>query len=302
MNIIAVINQIIMLFIITGVGSLLRHKKVLNDAVIKGINSVVLLAAWPAMIIMTTQKQCTEETLEGFILVACVTAVILAVMCIGIWFFMKKFRDVWEKPVLVVLSVMPNAGFVGLPIIQAVYGELGVLYLAAFLVGFNLVLWTVGVFLFTGVNLRSLKNVINPGFISAVVGTGLFVMKIALPTPLLSTVNQLGSLTTPLSMLLLGARLSQVRIKRLARPRLWIACAIKLLVVPMIALVVMRALKADALMTGVMVLAMAMPAASAAQMFAEKYDNDVEYSVQGVSVSMLLCIITIPLILLLLGT
>lgn len=301
MKIVAVINQIVMLFIITGVGCFLQRKRVLTDAVIKGINSVVLLAAWPAMIIMTTQKQCEGETLQGFILVACVTAGILAIMCVVIYFCFARVCSEKEKSVFAVLSVMPNAGFVGLPIIQAVYGDLGVLYLAAFLVGFNLVLWTVGVFLFTGVRFSSLKGLLNGGVISAIIGTALFLKRITLPAPLLSTVNQLGALTTPLSMLLLGARLPKVQVKCLANPKLWATIGIKLLLIPVLTLGVMRLLNADATVTGLTVLAMAMPAASAAQMFAEKYDQDVEFSVQGVSLSMLLCIVTLPLILVLLG-
>lgn len=300
MNIIAVVNQIIMLFIITGVGWYLQHRGILTNAVIKGINGVVLKAAWPAMILMTTQKQCTDETLSGFLLVACVSAILLTILCIAIYFLLSKCRANLDIPVFTILSAMPNAGFVGLPIIQAVYGDAGVLYLAAFLVGFNVVLWTIGVFLFTGVCVRSLRNIFNAGFISAIVGTALFILRIELPTPLLSTVNQLGALTTPLSMLLLGARLPGIRLERLKNIRLWIAVAIKLLAAPVIALIVMRILRANDVLTGITVLSMAMPSASAAQMFAEKYESDVEFSVQGVSVSMLLCIVTVPLILLLL--
>lgn len=301
MNIIAVINQIIMLFIITGIGWYLQRVKVLTDDVIKGINAVVMKAAWPCMILMTTQKQCTDETLRGFILVACVTTAILLVACVGVYMFCAKGREGREAPVFAVLSVMPNAGFVGMPIIQAVYGDEGVLYLAAFLVGFNLVLWTVGVFLFAGVSVRSLKCIINPGFIASVVGTALFVLRIALPKPLLSTVTQMGSLTTPLPMLLLGARLVKVKWRQIANLRLWISMAVKLLAMPLLTMVIMRLVGASETLTGITVLAMAMPSAAAAQMFAEKHENNVEVSVQGVSVSMLLCIITIPLILLIAG-
>lgn len=300
MNIITVTNQILMLFIITGVGWFLQKRKVLTDPVIKGINSVVLQAAWPAMILSTTQKKCTPETLKGFFTVAAVSAAILALACGAICLVLAR-RNVSAAPVYVVLSVMPNAGFVGLPIIQAVYGDTGLLYLAAFLVGFNLILWTVGVFLFTGVSAGSLRGLLNPGLIAAVVGTLLFVAGVALPAPLLSTVNQLGALTTPLSMLLLGARLPRVKPQALRSPRVWSAVALKLLALPTITLAAMRLLRVDAVLTGVAVLSMAMPAASAAQMLAEKYDDDVEFSVQGVSASMLLCIVTVPLIVLLLS-
>ncbi len=300
MNAIAAIDQIVMLLIIAAIGLWLRHAGIFTDGVIKGVNTTVLKVAWPAMVLSTTQKNCTPQALRGFCLVAAVTAAVLAAMCLVIKVVCAA-RGSACGAVFTVLAVMPNAGFVGLPLIQAVYGDPGVLYLAAFLMGFNLVLWTVGVSLFARPGSRSLAELFNPGVVSAVVGTAFFVLHVALPTPLLSSVNQLGGLTTPLSMLLLGARLRQVRPGDLKQARLWIAAGIKLLLMPVIALVVMRLLKASEILTGVTVMAMAMPAASAVQMLAEKYYGDVMLSVQGVSVTMLLSTVTIPLILLIFG-
>lgn len=297
MNVIAVVQQIIMLLIITAIGFWLRYRRIFNDGVIKGVNALVIQVAWPAMVLSTTQKSCTAETLRGFCLVAVASTVMLAAACLIVSAVVRaRGRD--SGAVFTLLCAMPNAGFVGVPLIQAAYGDEGVLYLAAFLVGFNLVLWTVGVCLFTGFSVRTLKCLLNPGMISTVIGSALFALGIALPRPLLSTVNQLGGLTTPLSMLLLGTRLFEMRPATLKRPRLWIAVAVKLILMPMLALCVMRFLRADYILTGVTVMAMAMPAASAAQILAEKHERDMSLAVQGCSVSMLLCIVTIPLILL----
>ena len=64
-----VIPQILMLFCIAAVGWILRRIHVFTNEVIKGVNSITLKAAWPAMILMTTQKDCTEESLQGFLIV-----------------------------------------------------------------------------------------------------------------------------------------------------------------------------------------------------------------------------------------
>lgn len=300
-NIVSIVQQIIMLLLITAVGFFLRRQKVMTDPVIKSINTILLQVAWPCMILMTTQKECTQETALNFVLVAAVTVGVLAVLCLIAYVVVKRFFPKLSAPVFTILSVMPNAGFVGLPIIRAVYGDLGVFYLAAFLVGFNLVLWTIGVSFFTNTGRRMLRAALNPGFISAILGTAFFLLHIKLPASLSSFVIQLGSLTTPLSMLLLGARLSRVSKKLLIAPRLWVGCAVKLLVLPLFTFVVMRLLSIDGNLTGVTVMAMAMPSASVVQMFAEKYGDDVELAVAGVSVSMLICILTIPLVLYIAG-
>lgn len=298
-NVTAVVGQIIMLFTITAIGCFLRRRSVMTDPVIKGVNTLLLQVAWPCMILMTTQKSCAEESVSSFLLVMLVTVAVLAVMCLVIRALSRHAAHAVSGPVFTVLAVLPNAGFVGMPIIQAVYGDAGTLYLAAFLVGFNLVTWTIGVFLFSGVSVASLRNLINPGFLSAVIGTLLFLLRVSLPAPLLSTVTQLGSLTTPLSMLLLGARLEQVSRPLLRQARLWAAAGIKLLLMPLAAFALMRACSMDPALTGITVMAMSMPSASVAQLLAEKYHDDVQLAVAGVSVTMLLCIVTIPLVLLL---
>ena len=297
-NIMAVIEQIIMLFGITAVGCYMRRKSVMTDPVIKGVNAILLRVAWPCMILMTTQKERSDDVTASFLLILLITLIVLAAGCLITYSLSRKTAADRTRAIFTVLSVMPNAGFIGLPIIKAIYGDTGVFFLSAFLVGFNLVTWTLCVFLFTGVSIRSLKAALNPGFISAVAGTALFLLRVSLPTPLLSMVTQLGGLTTPLAMLLLGARLSQIPPKTLLDRKLWLGAGIKLLVMPLITLAVMRLMRVDETLTGITVLCMAMPSPAVAQLFAEKYDGDVPFAAAGISLTTLMCIVTIPLVLL----
>lgn len=300
LNIVPVVEQILMLLCITAVGFYMRRKDVITDPVIKGVNSLLMRVAWPCMILMTTQRECTAETLSNFLMILVISLVILAVATIAAYAIIRKTAPKASASVFSILAIMPNAGFVGLPIVKAAYGDLGVFYLAAFLVGFNLVMWTICVFFFTGINLQSLRAALNPGFIASIAGTAFFLLNISLPTPLLSTVNQLGSLTTPLSMLLLGARLEQISPKIFRSKLLWCSNFIKLLAMPLLSYAIARLMNIPEMLTGVIVLSMAMPSAVAAQLFAEKYNDDIELGTTGVSVSTLLCIITIPIVLLIL--
>ena len=300
-SIIAVIEQIIMLFCITAIGYCFRRKGVMSDTVIKGVNTILLQAAWPAMIIMTTQKEGSADAVNNFLKILIFATVLLAVLTLALYLFCKRHFKNGKSEVFTILSTLPNAGFIGLPIIRAVYGDAGVLYLSAFIVAFNLVLWTICICMFAGFNLSSLEAILNPGFIASVVGTALFFLRIKLPAPLLSLSNQLGGLTTPLAMLLLGARLGQLTRKTLTDKTLWISCIIKLTVMPLITLAIVSILRVDKMLVGIVVLSMGMPSASVAQLFAEKYDGDVMLSAAGVSVSTLCCIVTLPLILALIG-
>lgn len=298
-NVMPVIEQILMLLVITAIGYVTRRRKIMTDGVIKGVNSLLLRVAWPCMILMTIQKDCTEEQAGSFWIVLGVSCAVLSA-AMGALYLVGIGRGK-KSSVFNVLSVLPNAGFVGMPIIKAVYGDEGILFLAAFLVGFNLVLWTLGVALFEKITVRSLHNLLNPGLIASVAGMILFIFRIRLPHFLSSTVTQLGSLTTPVSMLLLGARLDQITKEKLLCTKLWASCALKLLVFPLLTLLLMRLLGIEPVLTGITVLAMAMPSASVAQLLAEKYEDDIGLAVAGVSASMMICILTIPLVLICVG-
>ena len=301
MSILPVVYQILMLFIIAAIGLLLRVRGVFTDPVIKGVNTTGLMVTWPAMMLMTTQREFSMEVFEGFMIVLGGSIVVLSLACALAYVLLRGRVEDRLRPVLCMLAAMPNAGYIGLPIVEAVYGDAATVYLAAYIVGFNIVLWTIGVSLFTGFHFGSLKGMLNPGFICAVLGTILFLLSIRLPTPILSAVNQLGALNTPLSMLLLGARMDALRPRQLLNARLWIVTVVKLLAMPLIVLFAARALGVSGMPLGILVLCSAMPAASAGQMLAEKYDAHVNTAATGISISTLSCIATIPLMLLLLG-
>lgn len=301
-NVWTIAEQIMMLLIIASIGVLLRRIGVMTEPVIKGTNRILMQVAWPAMIFMTTQKDCTDENTAGFLLLLVFSFAVFTVFCVLFTLLSGSGGKNRSGAVFSFLSVLPNAGFIGLPIVQAAYGDVGALYLAAVIVGFNFFVWTVGVFLFTDISVKSLKGALNPGFIACVIGTVLFFCKIRLPAPLLATSTQLGQTTTPLSMLLLGARLNRISAPMLKKPKLWIGCAVKLLIMPILTLLLMKCFQVpDVMVTGVAVLSMAMPSPAAAQLFAEKYEADIDLAVAGVSCSTLLCCVTIPCIVLLMG-
>lgn len=296
-----VVNQIIMLFIIAAIGLGLRLKGIFTDQVIKAINTTVLNVAWPCMAIMTTQKDYTAETLHGFLFVLGVSVVGMALAYMIAWALFFRNKQDRVRPVLINLSALPNAGFMGLPIVQAAYGDVGVLYLAAFVVGFNVVLWTIGASMYTGFKLKALKNLLSPGFIGAILGVVLFLARIRLPEALLSAVTQIGSLNTPLSMLLLGSRMDTLRLKHLADWRVWVCAALKNLAMPLALCLALRLAGVTGILLTVPVMLMAMPPAAACQMLSERYDADVSLAARSISIATLLSVLTIPLVILACG-
>jgi predicted permease len=288
-----VLPQLIMLFSIAAIGAFLRKKNALSDAAIKGISGIVTLVTNPALLITVTQYEYTPETLRNFLHVLWICTVLMSLVMLVVYAAFRRQSD-RVRPLIAMLSVMPNAAFMGLPIILAVYGELGALYLAANVVAFNLVIWTLGIGMTTGrFNLRGL---INPGFIAAVVGMVIFFLRIKLPEAASATLTSLGAVNTPLAMMVLGARLIDVKPRSLIDPRSAAASAIKLVVMPLLTLVMARAFSLSGAAAGAMVLSSAMPSAVIIQMIAEKYDKDAAFAAQALSVCSMASAFTIPLI------
>ena len=134
-------------------------------------------------------------------------------------------------------ATFSNAGFIGIPLVQAILGNESVFYLSAYLVCFNLLSWTYGIYLLTGKKESiSLKQaIINPATIGSLVGVLLFICSIKLPNVILSTLNSVGSINTPLAMIVLGVYLGQCDIKTVFLDlKVYFVSFISLVIIPII--------------------------------------------------------------------
>ncbi len=294
-----VLPQLFMLSVIAAAGALLRKKGVMGDPVLKGISDIVTLVTNPALLLMITQHAYTPVVLTNFLHVLWMAS---AVMAIGMVAVYMACRGVSEKvrPILAMLSTMSNVGFMGLPVIQAVYGDQGTLYLAAVIVAFNLVVWTIGVALLDR-RAFALKKLLNPGFVSALAGMALFLLRLDLPSLLDAPLNTLGTLNTPLAMLILGARMTSISYRKLFDWKTALVVAVKLIGLPLFALGLSRIVSMDPVAAGALVISSAMPSAIMSQMLAELYDRDAVFAAQEIALTSILCVFTIPLVVTLLG-
>ena len=298
MNIIAVVYQIAALLLIAGCGIVLRKRQTLTDPVIEGINTVVLNLVWPAMILTTTQKNLSSEWIPGFLRVLLLSTLLLSAFSIILYLCARKRLPQNQQAIFSALCVLPNAAFIGLPVVQAFYGEVGITYLAAYIVGFNFVMWTVFPILMQGKFINPIKSLINFNMLSCIAATLLFVFQIRIPEPFITFLQQLANLITPMSMLLLGARLPEsFRIDQLKSLTLWISVFIRLFLFPLVIFGVLRLIGISGLELGILVLVSAMPCASSVELLAENYRRDYRLATQGISISILLCLASIPLIL-----
>ena len=157
--------------------------------------------------------------------------------------------------------------------------------------------WTVGVSLFQGRQNISLKRVLfNPNVIAAFLGFAVFCLSITLPDILSQTMSLIGGLTTPLSMLLLGTRISGIRLSELRDKDYHITAALRLIVLPLILYVLLLPLHLDPAVWSTLYLLTAMPCGTLSAMQAELYGGDARFAARTIAYSTLLSLFTVPLV------
>jgi predicted permease len=188
----------------------------------------------------------------------------------------------------------------GLPLMKALYGDDGVFYGSFYIVAFNIVLWTYGYMMIGGRGSRKqvLKKVFaNPSIVAVYIGMIIFIFSIRIPEMITGAVDAVGNMTMPLSMLIIGAVISTAKLRTVFSDwRVYFAGAVRLLVMPLIAICLTFIPGIPHMPVAVLVTALAMPAAANTTVFSELFNKDAIFASKCVSVSTLLSILTIPLV------
>lgn len=203
-----------------------------------------------------------------------------------------------------------NNGFMGFPIALALFGQEG-LALAAFLsIPFSILAFTLGAKLMVLDGQRteqtetiSWKSILlTPVNGAMVLGLLFYILQIPLPSALSTPITHLSNVTTPLSMLITGITLSGGEVKQIFCNRDAITASLmRLLILPLLTVAGLRLVPIDnPVFVGVMVVIMSMPAAAVGTILADTYGADTEFAAETVFLSSILCLVTIPLMTLLL--
>ena len=291
-----VATNVLTLFLLMGVGAVCAKTKLLSDGAVKALADLVLYIATPCVIIKSCIRAFDPAMLWGFLTVAAVAAVTHgALMLLARWVF--RDGDEGRRRVLRCATVFSNAGYMAIPLQQAILGDEGVFYCAAYVIVFNVFLWTYGLKEMSGEGrLSARKILLNPGVIGVAVGLTLFVFSVPVPTLLADGVGHLAALNTPVPMLIVGYYLAQTDlVAALKDGRGWLCIALRLLAAPLLALggLLLCGVR-GAVLTSCMI-CIATPVATSCTMFATRFDRNPRLSVNLVSLSTLLSVITLPL-------
>ena len=378
------LQQMIVMFLMMAVGYLCYKKQILTEEVSKKVSAIVVNVANPCMILssaLTDQQMQGKELLQTLAIVAMMYAFLLLVAQLlpGILHIQKESRGAYAA-----MTVFANIGFMGFPVLAAMYGNGALLYGAVFQIPFNILIYTYGVAVLTrkpgacvkteqdvnaevdvktepnvnaevdvkaepdgkaesnvnaevdvkaesngktgkrqdtqgitaAVNGKSenkqsnneqqgklqgtleiVKKIFNIGVIACIAAMLLYFLQAPVPSFLQAFITNLGNLTAPLSMMIIGASLAQMPLKELfLDKKLLLFSLVKLLLLPAVWMIMVNRVAEQEILRGVCLVMMATPAGSMTAMLAQQYGGDYETASRGVALTTVLSVITMPLL------
>ena len=300
MDLITVLVAISSLFALIGVGFVARRYNILKDDFVHLLSHVLVNIALPAITISSMQVPHTAKTMgivDSMLAVAVCYYIAAFLASILICHFLPSTPT--EKGVFQFMLVFPNTMFMGIPVASAILGPDSLFYVILFNLPFNFLVFTVGVWLLARGRPGKLdpKVLLSPGLVASFVGLALFLVGYTIPSLVETGLELIGSVTTPLAMLVVGALLATLPAARLAGDwRIYLIAGLRLIIFPVIAFVVLSPFIADKIPLGVAVLLIAMPVAANSVLLSEEYNVDSTLASQGVFLSTLICLATIPVL------
>lgn len=352
------LQQMIVMFLMMAVGYLCYRKQILTEEVSRKVSAIVVNVANPCMILssaLTDQQMQGKELVQTLAIVVMmyVFLLVMAQLLPRILCIQKESRGAYAA-----MTVFANIGFMGFPVLAAMYGNGALLYGAVFQIPFNILIYTYGVAVLTrkpgacakteqdvnaevdvkaepnvksevdvkaeqdaqgitaAVNGKSeniengseqqgklqgtveiVKKIFNIGVIACIAAMLLYFLQTPVPSFLQAFITNLGNLTAPLSMMIIGASLAQMPLKELfLDKKLLLFSLVKLLLLPAVWMIMVNRVAEQEILRGVCLVMMATPAGSMTVMLAQQYGGDYETASRGVALTTVLSVITMPLL------
>ena len=291
-------QQVLMLFMLIGVGFLMGKLKLLNTQGSLCLSNLMLYVVVPCLVVSSFQRPLETGHLQNFGLTMLLSLVIhIAMMGISAIALRRVAKD--RRTVLCLCAVMANCGFMAFPLQSALFGPIGIFYGSAYMVIFNICTWTYALYMAAGGDRSVLKLktvLLNPTIITLVAAMILYLTEITLPDIVMTPINYIASLNTPVPMFIIGFHLSQADLKAALRGQgTLLSMALRLIVSPLLAIGLCLLLGLDSMVSTIVVIAAATPAAAVVTMLVSKFGKNAPMASSLVSAHTLCSAFTIPL-------
>ncbi|MDO4466555.1 MAG: AEC family transporter [Bacillota bacterium] len=294
---IALLNLQITIFLLIGVGFLIKRKNMVGKEGQKNLNDLVINVILPCNILKAFMVDFESSMAQEFLAVLLLSIATQVLFVIYGKIVFKKYPE-GQRKCLQYGTICSNAGFLGNPIAEGVYGSYGLVLASIFLIPMRIMMWSEGLATFSGnKNMKdTMKKVCtHPCIVACVIGIVLMITGLRFPEPITKTIGYLGSCNTALSMCIIGMILEAIQWKELLDKTVLLYSFHRLILLPTIILLCLYFLPVSSIVKGLIVLLSAMPAGATTSILASKYEMEPEFATKMVITSTLFSIPTICL-------
>lgn len=283
------------------VGFVCKKVNFVHDITVKDLTNLLLYLVSPCIIVNSFLVSFSKKKFQMFILamLAAIIVFIIGIIIADVLF--GQVKDFPKKDALKYSTVYSNAGFMGIPLVQAFLGAKGVFFSIPFLVVYNLFMWSHGIRLFSKQGKQNIREEIrtlicNPNIIAAVLGICIYLTQIKLPIMIHIPLEDLASINTPLSMLIIGSNLSEISLNEVfSSKESWQGTLSRNVVVPLVAMLILKLFHLSKLAYISLAIMISCPVAGVIVLFSILNDFDVKLPTQLLCLSTLVSVCTIPL-------
>lgn len=302
--------QVLLLVVMLIPGFIFRKLKFGEEKFAKGVANLTLYVGQPFLIIKPFLTDFRMEIVENMIQIA-IFSIVAHALFFGVAMLFFKKVPIEKKKVFRFAVIFSNAGYMGIPLIEAFMGSEAAIYAAIYQIGFNLFIWSIGCYIYSEDKqyISVKKMFINPATVSIAIGLFFFLTPLSQYVtgfePLNECVKALSGMVSPLVMILVGFHMAAVDWKTIFKDfNLYKCIFLRLILCPVLIWAVLRVLMIAGLCSDVtmqvVLISSATPCATSVGVFAEKFNCDTRTSGKLVPISTILALGTMPLVALLL--
>ena len=296
MNLSAVISQLAALFLMILAGYISARADLISPQFRQKLSSLALNTAAPCIILSSVLE---SESGSADMAAAVGVGVFFFALMIALAALLVRVCRVSraQRGLDQLMLVFTNVGFMGIPVVQSIYGPTGVALLSMFILIFNLCFFSYGVLLISGGLSLNPRALLNTCIVAALLALLFGLTGWHLPAPVETALSAIGAMNTPLAMMIIGASIAHSDLRAaFSSPRLYLVSLLRMAVMPLCILGIVAVLPIPRMLAGICVALAAMPVAGNCAMISDLYTPEDMTASQAVMLTTLLSAVTLPLI------
>ena len=294
-------TQVAIMFGLMAVGWVAYRARWLGTEALRGLTNLLLFLVVPAVTIQAFQRPFDAARLRtiGIVFVIDLVAFAITIAVARALMNRQLVPDHAMRVALQFGTVYSNAGFIGIPLTQALLGSDGVFYAVTYVAAYTVFVWTHGISLFGHEHVRpsmKLRRVLlNPGIISILIALPLYITGVHIPSPASDVVGYLAAMNTPLSMIVVGVNLAAFSLRTIFSDKFaWLGTFARNILVPAIFIALLGLLPIDPVARMAILISVATPVGAMLVIFSIRHDQDTQFATRLLCLSTLLCVVTLP--------